>query len=143
MSLISRLSAFEHFGLLLLRLGGGLFLALLHGWGKVRGLWAHLVFGEEWGFPNTVAWLGFPFPLFFAAIVAVVEFIGGLMLAAGVYTRYVAFFISVNMAVAVYRHLISDMRYELAALFLLIALYFLFRGAGRYSVDRFLKTSNY
>jgi len=140
MSLLARFSTFEQFGLLLLRVGSGLFLAFLHGKGKMISLWNHLFRGDEWGFPDTVASLGFPFPLFFAGVVAFVEFIGGIMFAAGIYTRYVALLITINMGVAVYRHLISDMRYELAALFFLIAVYMLFRGAGRYSFDRFFKT---
>jgi putative oxidoreductase len=143
MSFLSRLSAFEQFGLLLLRVGSGLFLAFLHGWGKITSLWGHLFRGEDWGFPGTVASLGFPFPLFFAGIATFVEFIGGLLFAAGLYTRYVSLLIAITMSVAVYRHLISDMRYELAALFLLISLYLLFRGAGRYSCDRFFKTGSY
>ncbi len=140
MSKLSRLSAFEQFGLLLLRVGGGLFLAFLHGWGKMTGLWGYLFKGDDWGFPNSVASIGFPIPFFFAALSTLTEFIGGLMFAAGLYTRYVAVFIVINMSVAVYRHLISDMRYELAALFLLISFYILLRGAGRYSCDRFFKT---
>ncbi len=108
----------------------------------MTGLWGHLIKGEEWGFPNSVASIGFPIPLFFAAVSTLTEFIGGLTFAAGLYTRYVALFISINMSVAVYRHLISDMRYELAALFLLISFYILLRGAGRYSCDRFFKTDS-
>ncbi len=142
MSYLHGFSVFEQFGLLLLRVGSGLFLAFLHGWGKMTALWGHLFQGDDWGFPNTVASLGFPFPLFFAGVVAIVEFVGGLLFAAGLFTRYVAVFITINMSVAVYRHLISDMRYELAALFLLISLYILFRGAGRYSCDRFFKTDS-
>ncbi len=140
MTYLSRLSVFEQFGLLLLRVGSGIFLAFLHGKGKITALWNHLYHAEEWGFPDTVASLGFPFPLFFAGVVAIVEFVGGILFAAGLYTRYVAALIVINMSVAIYRHLISDMRYELAALFLLISLYILFRGAGRYSFDRFFKT---
>lgn len=138
MTFLARLSVLEHFGLFALRAGSGLFLSFLHGWGKVTGLWAHAVHGESWGFADTVASLGFPIPLLFASISALTEFIGGLFFAAGLYTRYAAFFISINMGVAVYRHLITDMRYELAALFLLISLYILIKGAGRYSIDRFL-----
>jgi putative oxidoreductase len=140
MSFLNRFASFEHFGLLLLRAGSGLFLSFLHGWGKITSLWDHLIHGADWGFPNTVASLGFPFPLFFAALSSIVEFLGGLLFAAGLYTRYVALLIFINMSVAVYRHLISDMRYELAALFLLISIYILFRGAGRFSCDRFFKT---
>jgi putative oxidoreductase len=138
MSFLARLSIFEFIGLLALRAGSGLFLASFHGWGKVTALWAHLIHGEVWGFPNTVASLGFPIPLFFAALSTITEFIGGLLFAAGLYTRYVALFILINMSVAVYRHVVTDMRYELAALFLLISLYILIKGAGRYSLDRFL-----
>jgi putative oxidoreductase len=139
MRFLSRFSAFEQFTLLMLRAGSGIFLALLHGWNKVSALFGYLFHGDEWRFIDTVSSLGFPVPVVFAAVASLVEFVGGLLFAAGYYTRYVALLIVINMSVAVYRHLISDMRYELAALFLLIAVYILARGAGRYSFDRFLR----
>jgi putative oxidoreductase len=139
MRFLSRFSAFEQFALLMLRAGSGIFLALLHGWNKITALFGHLFSGDEWRFIDTVSSLGFPIPVVFAAVVSLVEFVGGLLFAIGYYTRYVALLIAITMGVAVYRHLISDMRYELAALFLLITLYILTRGAGRYSFDRFLR----
>jgi putative oxidoreductase len=140
MYVLSRLSFLEQPALMLLRAGSGLFMAFLHGWGKIKGAWGHLVRGEDWGFPDSVSALGFPIPLLFAVLAALSEFIGGLLLAVGLYTRTAALFIAIVMSVAVYRHLTTDMRYELAALFLLVSFFFLVRGAGRLSLDRYLKT---
>jgi putative oxidoreductase len=137
--LLRKLSAFEQFGLLLLRAGSGIFLAFLHGWRKLDGLYNHLVHDESWRFIQTVELLGFPIPFIFASLAAIIEFIGGLFLAVGFYTRYAAVLIGIVMTVAMYRHLISDMRYELASLFLLITIYFAVRGPGRFSIDRVLK----
>ncbi len=133
-----KFSPLEPLGLLFLRAGAGIFLTFFHGWRKIGSLFAHLTSNEPWGFIDTVSSLGFPFPLFFATLAAVIEFVGGLFLASGFLTRFASFFIALTMCVAVYRHLISDMRFELAALFLLISFYFLVRGPGRYSLDRLL-----
>jgi putative oxidoreductase len=141
-NILRKLTAFESFGLLLLRGSGGLFLSLLHGWRKINGLYDYLIHGEAWRFVHTVESLGFPMPIFFASLAALIEFLGGLLFAVGLFTRYVAILIALTMTVAVYRHLISDMRYELAALFLLISLYMTVRGPGRFSLDRVLKTDH-
>ncbi len=45
--------------------------------------------------------LGIPFPLLSAVVVTIVEFVGGLALVLGLFTRWTAFLIAIDMLVAV------------------------------------------
>lgn len=114
-------------------------MAAFHGWGKVKSAYALLLHDQEWRFVQTVASLGFPFPMFFAMAAAIAEFFGGLLLAVGFLTRWAAGLIAITMLVAVYRHLTTDWRFELAALYLVIALLFLFGDPGRWALDTRLR----
>lgn len=111
-----------------LRVYAGLALALAHGLGK-------LPVSEQ--FVSGVAELGFPAPLFFAWAAALAEFAGGLLLAAGLLTRPAAFFILCTMLTAAFRAHAADpfQVKEMALLYAAVALLFLLRGAGRYSLD--------
>ncbi|MCI0412816.1 DoxX family protein [bacterium] len=129
------MNRFWDIGLLLLRLGTGLLLIMNHGWGKLVSAFGYLAQGKPWKFIEGVANLGFPFPAFFAVAAALAESIGSILLIIGLFTRYAALFIAINMSVAIYRHLTSDFRFELAALYLCIALAFLFLPPGRFSMD--------
>ena len=126
-------------GFLILRVSTAGLLAWYHGWGKFSGAMGYLFGGQEWGFPGFVGSLGFPFPTFFALCAALAEFVGCLLLAAGLFTRYAAAAIAMTMAVAVYHHLRSDMRYELAAVYFLTGLFFVLSGAGKIAVDEWLR----
>ena len=86
-------------GLLILRLAG-IYLALGHGWGKLVGLAS----GQS-RFVEGVASMGFPAPLVFAWAAALAEFVGGLCVALGLFTRWAAAFAAFNMFVACFvRH---------------------------------------
>ena len=75
---------------------------------------------------------------------AIAEFVGGLLLAAGLLTRPAATLIGVTMLVAVTTAHRSDPFFgggkskEMALLYLTFALIFLFTGPGRFSVDRLI-----
>jgi putative oxidoreductase len=125
-------------GLLILRLGIAFFLIINHGWGKFSGALGFLFGGKDWGFIGFVGSVGFPLPTFFALCAAFAEFIGCLLIAFGLFTRYGASFVAFTMAVAVYYHLKTASPFELAAIYLLAALFFVFAGAGRFSVDAWL-----
>jgi putative oxidoreductase len=129
------MNRFWDVGLLLLRLGSGLLLITQHGWGKLASAYAYLAHGKEWKFIEGVGKLGFPAPEFFAICAALAEGIGSVLLIVGLFTRYAALFIAITMGVAIYRHLTSDFRFELAALYFLIALALVLLPPGRFSLD--------
>ncbi len=117
-------------GLLILRLGLGLSLAFGHGLGKLP---------PSDGFIDGTAEMGFPLPAVFAWAAALSEFLGGLLLAAGLATRPAAFFASWTMATAFFLgHGGSFGEGEMALLYLFGTLALLASGAGRYSLDRLL-----
>jgi len=140
------------YALLVLRMAG-LLLALGHGWGKIYGLTT----GAE-GFIGGVERLGLPLPQLFAWAAALSEFVGGLLVAAGLLTRAAAFFAACTMATAVFaRHqallvfgawigvispdpeaLRAAGSPERALLFLVIMLAVMLMGAGSVSLDRML-----
>jgi putative oxidoreductase len=118
-------------GLLLLRLFGGLALALGHGLGKIP---------PSEGFIGMVGGLGFPAPEVFAWASGLAEFGGGLLLAMGLLTRPASLIVAFNMAVAAFLQHADDPfgGKEKALLFLAIAVCFLLTGPGRFSLDALL-----
>lgn len=139
--------------LLLMRLGFGLGIALVHGLPKVQALLA----GDA-GFVEGVARLGFPYPHTFAWLSALVELVGGIAVALGLFTRSFAGLGAANMAVAAFvRHhahhqllgvtgfrvwteeqLKAWGRPELALVYLLGFTALLLMGAGALSLDGIL-----
>jgi putative oxidoreductase len=119
------------FGLLLLRLAGGLSLALAHGLGK---------FPPSARFVERVGGMGFPAPELFAWLAALAELGGGILLALGLLTRPAAALVAGNMlVVALVAHAgdpFGDR--EKPVLFAAIALTILLKGPGRYSLDALL-----
>lgn len=118
------------FTLLLMRVVVGIAF-MIHGWGKIQ---------------NPFAWAGpeSPIPGLFLGLAALAEFGGGLALILGLLTRLASFGIACTMLVAVYMHMIvmgdpfvsnGGGSYELAAVFLSIALFLIANGPGRYSID--------
>lgn len=120
-------------GLLLLRLVGGSAM-MLHGQSKIQ---------------NPTGWMGpdANIPGFFQALAAISEFGGGLAWVLGLLVPLASMGIFFTMAVAVYTHAIkmgdafvatgpNQGSYELAALYLSIAVMMMFVGPGRFSLDR-------
>lgn len=125
-------SIFNEATITALRVVAGLLLAALHGSGKVPP-------SEQ--LINGVTGMGFPAPTLFAWLAGLAELIGGIFLAVGFLTRASAFFMAFTMAVAVFgAHAADPVNVkELGILYLIISLVFVARGAGRWSVDRFIK----
>ena len=115
-------------GLLILRvfLGGAL---LTHGWGKM--------FGGLGGFIDGVAKMGFPAPMLLGFLAAFAESIGAILLVAGLLTRPAAFLIAATMAGAALKvHAGQGFAAQEAAwLYFVPALFFLLKGAGKWSLD--------
>jgi len=127
--LFQRLGKYAPVGELLLRVTIGVVLCG-HGWQKISG-------GMK--FEGSVARIGFPFPLFFAWCAALAEFLGGLCIALGLFTRPAAFFAGFTMIVAVSsnitRPLIGGFDWPLTLL--LCCLFFFIAGGREYSLDNF------
>jgi putative oxidoreductase len=130
-------SPLADFGLLILRLGVGLLIALGHGRFK---------FPPPERFVEGVGRMGFPAPTAFAWMAAFAEFGGGLLLALGLLTRPAAFLVASTMAVAalvthggdplfMQSAARGDPSKEPALLYLAPALALLFTGSGRFGVD--------
>lgn len=120
-------------GWLIVRVTFGLAMAYFHGYAKV-------FLGGAGGLVATLGNMGLPAPLFFAWCAALAEFAGGLMVAAGLATRYAAIAVGATMAVALYHHRDDPIRQmELAALYLAPMVAAVLIGGGRYSLDSWLR----
>ena len=117
-------------GWLIVRVTSGLAIAYFHGYAKV-------FLGGASGLVATVGNMGFPYPLFFAWCAALAEFAGGLMVAAGLATRYAAAAVALTMVVALYHHRNDSFRQmELAIVYLAPMVAAALIGGGRYSLDQ-------
>ncbi|HWP31758.1 MAG TPA: DoxX family protein [Fimbriimonadales bacterium] len=116
------------FGAFIIRFAFGLTLMLAHGLGKLP---------PNAKFIEGVGNLGFPVPEFFAWCSALAEFLGGALLAVGLLTRLAALSIVINMAVAYFMVHGADpfQKKEMAMLYGVVALGFLFFGGGKLSLD--------
>lgn len=126
---------FFDLGILVLRLGFGLSMALGHGLGKMPPS-EKLIEG--------VGDMGFPVPFIFAWLASLSEFLGGLLIAAGLFTRPAALMWTFTMATAAFiRH--ADDPFgtkEKALLYLTVGICLLFTGAGKYSLSKVLFKTN-
>ena len=115
-------------GLLILRVFLGAAL-LTHGWGKM--------FGGLGGFIDGVAQMGFPAPTVMGFLAAFAESIGAILLAVGLLTRPAAFLIAATMAGAALKVHAGQgfAAQEMAWLYFVPALFFLLKGAGKWSLD--------
>lgn len=88
---------------------------------------------------------GFYPPLFWAWVVALLEFFGMLLLAAGLLTRPIAFMFAIELAVIVVAiqmpngYFWTSRGAEFALALFLVCVAFVFGGGGRYSLDRRLR----
>lgn len=117
---------------LLIRCAAGLILAV-HGWRKIAN-------GPEAVAP-TFAKLGYAYPLLVVYTLILVEFVGGLAIAAGVFTRFFAAAVTIEMAIIFMLYLPNGFAwlnrgYEFVLLWGLITLAIWWKGGGPYSVDR-------
>jgi len=120
-------SKYSDLALLLLRLGVGL-IFVVAGWGKLTG-----IEGVQGFFGN----LGIPMAGIMAWVVAIVEFVGGLMVLFGIKIRIPSLLLAFVMVVAL---LTTKLGGEFSAarldiMLLLTSLALAILGSGKYSVD--------
>lgn len=129
---MSRLtSSLGRYAALPLRLGAGMAM-VLHGWPKVT---------EAGEFVAEVEQMGIPYGGILGYVAIASEFLGGICLVLGFYTRIAALFVAATMGVAVVQvhgpkgYFASDGGFEYPLLILLCALSLAMGGPGRASVD--------
>lgn len=127
----SFLLAYRDFAPLALRLALGIILAR-HGWPKL--------FGPNPGLKGFASWLGsvgFPLPIFWALIVAVLEVFGGAALALGLFTQWIALLVVIEFAVIMLmvkiKQPFSEKEFDLIIFAAALALVIL--GGGSISLD--------
>jgi putative oxidoreductase len=118
---------------LLIRCACGVILAV-HGWGK-------LVNPAEKLAPAFMK-MGYEHPIPLIHLLTFVEFFGGIAIAVGLFTRFFAAAVTIEMAVIVFVHYLPNgfswlnRGYEYTLLWGLVTLAILWRGGGPYSLDR-------
>lgn len=130
---------FALFGYGLIRFGTGAIL-VYHGYFKLFHGVAPIV-AEKVLTP-----LGFPAPLAFAYWLGILEFVGGALLAIGLWTRPIALMFAVEMAIAAFGwHMKNGFffsspggGFEYPFLLMILSVGFLLHGSGRCSVDRWI-----
>lgn len=128
--------ALSPLGYPLIRITAGAML-VPHGWGKLFG-------GGLEGTARSMASVGLEPALVLATYIALLEFVGGTLLALGLLTRLVAIQVVGFMAVAAFHvHWVNGFAwtskgFEYPLFWGLVALAILFRGGGRYSLDRLI-----
>jgi|SRR3989344_7352386 len=123
------LSVYRDLAPLVLRLALGVILAR-HGWPKLKSE----------SLKNFSGWLGsigFPLPMFWAGLVAILESFGGLALIFGLLTSWVALLVAIQFLVIIFivNKSKSFGEKELDILIFAIALALTFIGSGFYSLD--------
>lgn len=135
--ILTFLDRYRDAGLLLLRIGIGLFIAAAHGWGKISGgpeTWTQL------GQATQLIGLDI-LPAFWGFMSAFAEFVCGLLVVAGLLFRPALILLVLNMALAATRHIVTGQGSpELALIYGIVFLSLLFIGPGRYSIDAFFTT---
>lgn len=124
--------ALEPLSWLLIRCAVGLPLAV-HGWGKIAR-------GAEAVAPAFVK-MGYEHPIALIYFLILVEFVGGLAIALGLFTRFFAAMVTIEMAVIMFAHYLPNgfswlnRGYEFVMLWGLVSLAIWWRGGGPYSLD--------
>jgi len=119
------------FGLLVLRVGAGLMMALSHGWGKLNSFGDLATrFPDPYGLGSGLS----------ASLAVFAEFFCSLALILGLFTRGVVIPLIITMLTAGLIIHADDpfQRKELAFMYLTVYMTLFFTGAGKYSIDNVL-----
>jgi len=134
----------KEYGPLVLRLIlGAIF--IVHGWGKVSGMFGYFVHGTDWSFVNLVEFMPVFPAIIWAILASLGEFLGGIFVFLGYQARWAAAIIAVVMLAAIFgvhvprgfdpeaaATLFGEIEYPLALLSMSISI--VLTGSGRFSI---------
>jgi putative oxidoreductase len=128
-------------GLLLLRIGSALSLAVLFGLPKLSAAVAHIHSGQPWPFIDFNRKLGLPAPVLVAYYQSLNESLIALLVVCGFYTRLAALSLAVGFAAATACSLkVGEPSWLAAAYYCLMFATILLTGPGEFSIDHLLKS---
>ena len=125
-------------GVLLLRLGAGLSMALLFGIPKLKDAWLYVHAGHSWPFIDFNRRLGVPMPVLVAYVQSINESIGALLVACGLLTRWAAALLFIGFAAATGYSFKAHESVLLPGLYCLMFATIALTGPGKLSLDRLL-----
>ena len=123
------------YGHLFFRVWAGLMIFYIHGLHKLEGWIAWLRYGTPWALAKEVAGMHFPAPLESAVAATLVQFICSLFIVAGCFTRINAALLLGALSGAILQNLLAGRDPQLAILYTLVVVTFVFIGGGKYSLD--------
>ncbi len=128
------------YALLWLRLAVGGITFGLHGAARLGKLYHYFVLGQPWPFVGLVHRIGFPVPVVFAVASSLAESICALLVITGLFTRWAALALVINMSVATgFEISKGGSGAELPAIYLIANIAVAIAGSGRYSLDEWRK----
>ena len=126
-----------HAGLLLLRAGAGISLALVFGWPKLEAAVRFFASGRPWPFVDFNRALGLPAPVVVACLQTLNESIGALLVAGGLVARPAATCLAVGFAAATACSLrVREPGWITAGLYALGFATLAITGPGAYALDQ-------
>lgn len=131
-TLLTSLSRYRDVGVLILR--------LVFGFQLVRVSYENALFPAKNipGFVDYLTSLGFPLPAVGAWLAAYTEFIGGILLILGLWTRYASIALIINFTLAfVFAHLVINDTYQNtfpSVNLLAVSIFLLLNGPGKYAL---------
>lgn len=128
--MIQPLFVFGGIGIAFLRVVLGIIL-IAHGWPKIKNI------------KGTAEWVGQIFRpgIFWATVVSILEFVGGILLLAGFLTQLIAVLVVIQFAVIILKMKLKKGLvdgYELDLIILAVAIALAVLGSGAYSLENFL-----
>jgi uncharacterized membrane protein YphA (DoxX/SURF4 family) len=120
---------------LLLRLGYGGMVFVVHGLHKAEGGLAYFRSGAEWPLLGEVEGMGTPFPVPAAVAATVTQLVMPVFLMLGLLTRPAGLALAATLGGALAQNLTAGRDPQLALLYLLVAVTLGVWGGGRYSLD--------
>jgi putative oxidoreductase len=123
----------------ILRLGAGATLAYFHGWHKLSdAITWRSGRRDSWPFVTEIHAAGFPAAVVTAWLATAVQFLGGICLLVGLFTRPAAALILATLAGAVVTNLRLRKDLQLVSVYLLVLCGVFCLGPGAWSLDRIL-----
>jgi uncharacterized membrane protein YphA (DoxX/SURF4 family) len=126
-------------GILVLRIGTGALIFLVHGWHKLFEASAYLRNGAAWRLVDEIAAMGVPLPGVAAVVTSAIQLVCAPLLVIGIWTRINAALLAGALAGAVAQNLLAGRDPQLALLYTLNATALVLIGGGSYSADALVR----